>query len=46
MDLDFADDMALLSEETCQAQKLLKRIKTESLSIGLKANGKKTKCHV
>ena len=46
MDLDFADDIALLPEEIWQAQELLKRVKTESLSIGLKANTKKTKCQV
>ena len=45
-DLNFTDDIALLSEEIWQAQKLLKRVKTESLSIGLKANAKKTKCQV
>ena len=45
-DLDFADDTALLSEEIWQAQELLKRVKTESLSIGLKANAKNTKCQV
>ena len=42
MDLDFADDIALLSEEIWQAQELMKRVKTESLSIGLKASAKKT----
>ena len=45
-DLDFTDDIALLSEEIWQAQELLKRIETESLSIGLKYNAKKTKCQV
>ena len=44
--LDFADDITLLSEEIWQAQELLKIVKTESLSIGLKANVKKTKCQV
>ena len=45
-DLDFADDIVLLSEEIWQAQELLKRVETESLSIGLKANANKTKCQV
>ena len=39
-DLNFADDIALFSEEIWQAQELLKRVKTESLSIGLKAKAK------
>ena len=46
IDLDLTDDIALLSEEIWQAQELLKRVKTGSLSIGLKANAKKTKCQV
>ena len=46
MDLDFADDIALLSEEIWQAQELLKRVETESLSIGLKASAKNTKFQV
>ena len=46
MDLDFTDDIALLSEEVWQAQELLQRVKTKSPSIGLKANAKKTKCQV
>ena len=45
-DLDFTDGIALLSEEIWQAQELLKRVKTKSLTIGLKANAKKTKCQV
>ena len=36
----------MLSEEIWQAQELLKRVKTEFLSIGLKVNAKKTKCQV
>ena len=44
--LDFAHDIVLLSEEICQVQEHLKRVKTESLNIGLKANAKKTKCQV
>ena len=45
-DLDFTNDIALLSEEIWQGQELLKRVKTESISIGLKTNAKKTKCQV
>ena len=45
-DLDFADDIALLSEEIWQAHELLKIVKTKSLSYGLKANAKKTKYQV
>ena len=46
MDLDFADDIALLSEEIWKDQELLKRAETESLNIRLKANAKKTKYYV
>ena len=45
-DLDFTDDITLLSGEILQAQELMKRVKTESLSIGLKASAKKTKYQV
>ena len=41
MDLDFTDGTALLSEEIWQAQELLKKVKTESVSIKLKANAQK-----
>ena len=46
IDLDFTDNIAMLSEEIWQAQELLKRDKIESLSIGLKANTKKAKYQV
>ena len=36
MDLDFTDDIALLSEEIWQAQELLKKVQAESLSIVIK----------
>ena len=43
-DLDFADDIALLSEQVEQAQELLKRVKEPAKQIGLEMNAKKTKC--
>ena len=42
-DLDFADDIALLSEEVHQAQELLNRVEKSVASVGLKMNAKKTK---
>ena len=42
-DLDFADDIALLSEEIDQAQKLLQRVETSVGKVGLKMNAAKTK---
>ena len=42
-DLDFADDIALLSEEVQQAQELLIRIETSVAKVGLKMNSGKTK---
>ena len=42
-DLDFADDIALLSEQTTQAQEMLTRVEQASSEVGLRANGKKTK---
>ena len=45
-DLDFFDDIKLLSEEIWHAVELLKRVETESLNIDLKANAKKTKHQV
>jgi len=42
-DLDFADDIALLSEEITQAQQLLLRVEQESAKVGLQLNDKKTK---
>ena len=41
-DLDFADDIALLSEEINQAQELLNRVETEAAKVGLHVNAKKT----
>ena len=45
-DLDFADDIALLSEEIHQAQELLQhvqRVETSVAKVGLKMNAGKTK---
>ena len=42
-DLDFADDIALLSEDVDQAQQLLSRLEQESAKVGLHLNDKKTK---
>ena len=42
-DLDFSDDIALLSEQTTQAQEMLIRVGQASSEVGLRANGKKTK---
>ena len=41
-DLDFADDIALISEEIAEAQEMLNRVETETLRIGLHLNEKKT----
>jgi len=41
-DLDFADDICLLSNEMDQAQHLLARIETECEKVGLELNAKKT----
>lgn len=41
-DLDFADDIALLSEEIAQAQELLARVESEAAKVGLYLNEKKT----
>ena len=41
-DLSFADDVALMSEETTQAQELLRRVEVEAAKIGLHLNAKKT----
>ncbi|XP_015753298.1 PREDICTED: uncharacterized protein LOC107333054 [Acropora digitifera] len=43
-DLDFAEDIALLSEQVEQAQELLKRVEESAKQIGLEMNAKKTKC--
>ena len=42
-DLDFADDIALISEEIQQAQTMLKRIEEAAAGVGLAMNAKKTK---
>ena len=42
-DLDFADDIALLSEEIHQAQELLHQVETAVAKVGLKMNANKTK---
>ena len=42
-DLDFADDIALLSEEVSQAQSLLNRVETSVGKVGLKMNAAKIK---
>ncbi|CAJ1087270.1 Craniofacial development protein 2 [Xyrichtys novacula] len=42
-DLDFADDIALLSDTVEQAQELLLRVETECNKVGLGLNGPKTK---
>ena len=42
-DLDFADDIALLSDNIHQAQELLNAVKEESKKIGLALNSAKTK---
>ena len=41
-DLDFADDIALISEEIQQAQTMLEKVETSAASVGLIANAKKT----
>ena len=43
VDLDFADDIALLSNDIQQAQTLLNSIETECQKVGLTINAKKTK---
>ena len=42
-DLDFVDDIALLSDQIKQAQELLNRVKKECHKVGLGINAKKTK---
>ena len=42
-DLDFADDIALLSNEIEQARKLLRNVEIECGKVGLGLNAKKTK---
>ena len=45
-DLDFADDIALVSDAACQAQELLDRVEDAALRVGLHMNAKKTQCMV
>ena len=45
-DLDFADDIALMSEQIHQAQNLLNNVEVQCGKIGLKINAKKTKSMV
>ena len=42
-DLDFADDISLLSDEIKQVQQLLTSVETECKKVGLGLNGPKTK---
>ena len=42
MDLDFADDIALITEEVNQAQNFLIALETEAESVGLNCNSAKT----
>ena len=41
-DTDFADDIALISEEMEQAQNMLRNIEIEGAKVGLRLNAKKT----
>ena len=41
-DLDFADDIALVTNEIQQAKELLKLVETEAANVGLHVNAKKT----
>ena len=45
-DLDFADDLALISEEIYQAQMVLKRLEDEAENVGLFCNAKKTEAQI
>ena len=45
-DLDFADDIALLSEQIDQAQEMLLRVETEANAVGLHLNAPKTKAMI
>ena len=42
-DLDFADNIALISEQTTQTQEMLTKVEQASSEVGLRANDKKTK---
>ncbi|KAJ4946992.1 hypothetical protein JOQ06_009034 [Pogonophryne albipinna] len=41
-DLDYADDISLLSDSVEQAQELLNRVESECAKVGLRLNAKKT----
>ena len=41
-DLDYADDISLLSNHVEQAQELLSRVESECAKVGLRLNAKKT----
>ena len=45
-DLDFADDIALLSDNMADAQRLLAAVEHWALAVGLKINKGKTRVHV
>ncbi len=45
-DLDFADDIALVSDTASKAQELLDRVETAAMRVGLHMNAKKTKCMI
>ena len=45
-DLDFADDIALISNNAAQARKLLSNVETECKKLGLIPNAKKTKAMI
>ncbi len=46
MDLDFADDIALLSEQIAQAKSLLSGVELQCRKVGLKINARKAKTMV
>ena len=46
IDIDFADDIALLSEEINQAQELLDRVESEAAKVGVHLNADKTEATV
>ena len=43
-DLDFADNIGLVSDVACLAQELLDRVEHAALWVGLLINAKKTQC--
>ena len=45
-DLDFADDLALLTQEIQQAQEIITRLEEEAAYVGLYCNAKKTELQV